>query len=66
MINNQGIVIYKLRWERKKKKHGYDIYKRNLSISPKDVVNVFDVVYIGIEKDFLEQLSSFPIERREI
>jgi hypothetical protein len=37
----------------------YSIYKKNQSVTPsKQVVNVFDLGYLGIEKDFPEQLSS--------
>jgi len=44
--------------------HDYDIYKNNHPIAPKDVVNVFDLGYIGIEKDFSEQLSSLPYKKK--
>jgi len=44
--------------------HDYDIYKKNHPIAPKDVVNVFDLGYIGIEKDFSEQLSLLPYKKK--
>jgi hypothetical protein len=44
--------------------HDYDIYKNNHPLVPKDVVNVFDLGYIGIEKDFSEQLSSLPYKKK--
>jgi hypothetical protein len=36
----------------------YSIYKKNQSVTAIQVVNVFDLGYLGIEKDFPEQLSS--------
>ena len=64
MVNNQGIVIHKLRYK-KGRMHDYDIYKRNHPITPKDVVNIFDLVgYLGIEKDFPEQRSFIPIRKK--
>jgi hypothetical protein len=36
----------------------YSIYKKNQSVIAIQVVNVFDLGYLGIEKDFPEQLSS--------
>ena len=41
--------------------------KKNHPVTPKQVVNVFDLGYLGVEKDFPEQLSShYRIKRREI
>jgi hypothetical protein len=31
---------------------------------PKDVVNVYDLGYLGVEKDFPEQLSSLPYKKK--
>ena len=31
---------------------------------PKKVVNVFDLGYLGVETDFLEQLSSIPNRKK--
>jgi hypothetical protein len=65
MVNNQGIILHKLRYK-KERKHDYDIYKRNHSITPKDVLNVFDLGYLGVEKDFSEQqYHPYQIERKE-
>jgi hypothetical protein len=36
----------------------YSIYKNNHPITPKQVVNVIDLGYLRVEKDFPEQLSS--------
>ncbi|HEY6537102.1 MAG TPA: transposase family protein [Candidatus Nitrosocosmicus sp.] len=59
MVNNRGFIIHKLRYK-KGRGHDYDIYKENHPITPKKVVNVFDLGYLGVETDFLEQLSSIP------
>ena len=68
MVNNHGIIIHKLEYkkERKKKRHDYDIYKKNHPITPKQVVNVFDLGYLGVEKDLPEQLlSSLPNRKKK-
>ena len=59
MVNNRGIIIHKTN-HRKGRRHDYDIYKENHPLIPKQVVNVVDLGYLGIEKDFPEQLSSLP------
>ena len=56
MVNNRGIIIHKTN-HKKGRRHDYDIYKENHPVIPKQVVNVFDLGYLGIEKDFPEQLS---------
>ena len=33
-------------------------------MTPKEVVNVFDSGYLGVEKDFPEQLSSLPCKEK--
>ena len=63
MVNNQGIVIHKLRYK-KEGEHDYNIYKKNHPVTPKKVVIVFDLGYLGVENDFPEQLSSLPLKKR--
>ncbi|HXT84882.1 MAG TPA: transposase family protein [Verrucomicrobiae bacterium] len=58
-VNNRGFIIHKLR-HKKGKRHDYDIYKENHPINLKQVVNVFDLGYLGVETDFPEQISSIP------
>ncbi len=53
MVNNHGIIIHKLD-HKKGRRHDYDIYKNNHPITPKEVVNVFGLGYLGVEKDFSE------------
>jgi hypothetical protein len=57
MVNNRGFILHKIR-RKKGRKHDYDIYKNNHPVTPKQVVNVIDLEYLDIEKDFPEQLSS--------
>jgi hypothetical protein len=42
----------------------YSIYKKNHPVTPKEVVNVVDLGYLGIEKDYPEQLSALPCKKR--
>src|SRR6478735_4701257 len=63
MVNNQGIVIHKTHYK-KGRRHDYDIYKENHPITPKNIVNVVDLGYLGIEKDFPAQLSSIPYRKK--
>jgi hypothetical protein len=51
MVNNRGCIIHKL-GHKKGRRHDYDIYKKNHSVIPKQVVNVIDLGYLGgIEKN---------------
>ena len=65
MVNNYGLIIHKLGYK-KGRRHDYDIYKKNHPVTPKEVVNVFDLGYLGVEKDFPEQLSSLPKRKKRI
>src|SRR6478736_7276686 len=56
MVNNHGIIIHKTD-HKKGRRHDYDIYKETRPATPNHVVNVFDLGYLGIEKDFPEQTS---------
>ena len=35
----------------------YWVYKKNHPLTPQDILNVFDLGYLGVEKDFNEQKS---------
>ena len=63
MVNNRGIIIHKLGYK-KGKRHDYDIYKKDHPVTPKEVVNVIDLGYLGVEKDFPKQLSSIPQRKK--
>jgi hypothetical protein len=65
MVNNRECIIHKSA-KKKGKRHDYDIYKDNYPATPKQVVNVFDLGYLGVEKDFPEQqYHPYLIGRRE-
>jgi hypothetical protein len=51
MVNNRGFILHKVN-HKKGRRHGYDIYKNNHPLIPKQVVNVFDLGYLGVDKDF--------------
>ena len=63
MVNNRGFIIHKAN-HKKGRRHDYDIYKENHPVTPKQVVNVVDLGYLGIEKDFPEQLSSTTYRKK--
>jgi len=63
MVNNHGIIIHKTD-HKKGRRHDYDIYKKNHPLIPKQVVNVFDLGYLGVEKDFPQQLSTLPYRKK--
>ena len=63
MVNNRGFIIHKSA-KKKGKRHDYDIFKENHPLTPKQVVNVFDLGYLGVEKDYPEQLSSLPNRKK--
>ena len=66
MVNNRGFIIHKTN-QKRGCRHDYDIYKNNHAVTPKQVVNVFDLGYLGIESDFPEQLClPYRIKRKEI
>ena len=63
MINNRGYIIHKTGYK-KGRRHDYDIYKKNYPVTPKQVINVVDLGYLGIESDFPEQLSALPYKKK--
>ena len=52
MVNNRGGFIIHKTDHQKGRMYDYDIYKENRPTTPKQVVNVFDLGYLGTEKDF--------------
>ncbi len=62
-VNNRGYILHKVAYK-KGRKHDYDIYKKNHPMIPKDVLNVFDLGYLGVEKDFPEQLFALPYKKK--
>src|SRR5215212_528890 len=64
MVNNRGFILHKAN-HKKGHRHDYDIYKKSHVVTPKQVVNVVDLGYLGIEKDFPEQLSSIQNRKKK-
>ena len=63
IVNNRGFIIHKTN-QKRGCRHDYDIYKNNHPVTPKEFVNVFDLDYLGADKDFPEQLSSIPNRKK--
>ncbi len=62
-VNNRGYILHKVGYK-KGRKHDYDVYKKNHPVIPKEVVTVFDLGYLGVEKDFPDQLSALPYKKK--
>jgi hypothetical protein len=58
MVNDRGIIIHKAS-HKKGRRHGYDIHKES-PCNPKQVASVFDLGYLGVGRDYPEQISSPP------
>ena len=63
VVNNHGYIIHKLGHKKGKRMHDYNINKKNQSVTPKDVVNMYDLGYLGVETDFSEQISELPYKK---
>ncbi len=63
VVNNHGLIIHKTN-HKKGRRHDYDIYKKNRPVTPKQVVNVFDLGYLGVGKDFPDLQSSMPNRKK--
>ena len=63
MVNNRGYILDKVA-HKEGRRHDYDAYKKDRPVVPKQVVNVVDLGYLGIEKDFPQQLSSLPYRKK--
>jgi hypothetical protein len=64
MVNNhRGYILHKLGYK-KGRKHDYDVYKKNHPVTPKEAVNVVDLGYLGIKKDFPDQLFALPYKKK--
>jgi len=64
-VNEDSIMIYKSKHKQIGKKHDYNIYKKNHPKLPKGVMSMFDLGFLGVEKDFPEQKSSMPIKKEK-
>ena len=51
MANGEGKILYKTHYKAGRN-HDYKTYKTNRPMTPKEVENVFDLGFLGVEKDF--------------
>jgi DDE superfamily endonuclease/Helix-turn-helix of DDE superfamily endonuclease len=63
--NQNGLIIYKSKHRQRGRKHDYKVYKDNHPDIPKDVMSMFDLGFLGVEKDYPEQRSSLPIKKEK-
>ena len=63
--NQKGLIIYKTKHKQRGRKHDYKIYKKNHTGIPKEVVRMFDLGFLGVEKDYPEQRSSLPVKKEK-
>jgi hypothetical protein len=65
--NQDGLIIYKSKHRQRGRKHDYRIYKKNHPDIPKDVMDMYDLGFLGVENDFsaAEQKSSLPIKKEK-
>ncbi len=63
-LTTHGFILHKVPYK-KGRKHDYDIYKNNHPVIPKEVVNVVDLGYFGIETDFQNNYPPYHIKRKE-
>lgn len=64
MVNKNEIILYKTKHKQVGRRHDYRIYKKNHPDTPKDVESILDLGFLGVEKDYPEQISSLPIKKK--
>ena len=64
-INQKELIIYKTKHKQIGKRHDYKIYKKNHPDIPKDIVNMYNPGFLGVEKkEYPEQKSELPIKKK--
>jgi alpha-mannosidase len=63
-VNNRGHILHKADHHKEGQRHDYDFYKKDRPVTPPQVVNVVDLGYLGVEKDYPEQLSALPYKKK--
>jgi hypothetical protein len=61
--NQKGLIVYKTGHNQMGKRHDYRIYKKNHPDLPEDVMSMYDLGFLGVEKDYQKQKSSLPIKK---
>jgi hypothetical protein len=65
-VNQKGWLIYKTKNKQRGRKHDYNVYKNNRPADiPKEVLNMLDLGFFGVEEDYPEQRSSLPIKKEK-
>ncbi|CAN5890247.1 hypothetical protein BH23THE1_BH23THE1_32880 [soil metagenome] len=63
--NQKGLIIFKTKHRQRGRRHDYRIYKKNHPDLPKDVTSMYDLGFLGVEKDYPLQKSSLPIKKEK-
>ena len=66
MVKNRGYIINKAN-HKKGRKHDYifkNIRRTILLSPPPQVVNVIDLGYLGVEKDYPKRISTLPYKKK--
>jgi len=61
--NQKGLITYKTKRRQRGRKHDYHIYKKNHPQLPKVVEGMYDLGFLGVQKDFSEQKSCLLIKK---
>jgi DDE superfamily endonuclease len=65
-VNQKGrIILYKTKQKQRGRRHDYRIYKKNHPDLPTDIMSMYDLGFLDVEKDFLEQESLLPIKKEK-
>jgi len=64
-VNQKGLIIYKTKHRQRGRRHDYRIYKKNHPELPNEVTSMFDLGFLGVEKDYPKQKSSLPIKKEK-
>ena len=64
-VNQKGLIIYKTKHKQRGRRHDYRIYKKNHPELPNEVTTMFDLGFLGVEKDYPKQKSSLPIKKEK-
>ncbi|MDR4489468.1 MAG: transposase family protein [Candidatus Nitrosocosmicus sp.] len=63
--NQNGLVVYKTRHNQMGKRHDYQIYKKNHPDLLWDVTSMYDLGFLGVEKEYQKQKSLLPIKKKK-
>jgi hypothetical protein len=63
--NQNGLIVYKSKHRQRGRKHDYKVYKDNHPELPEDIERMYDLGFLGVEKDYSQQRSSLPIKKEK-